>query len=266
MAQQQRESHLAGLIARGAGLVDPEHPPQELPITVHEGRVSGILEPAEVERVKAFIQKLGEHQDDLYEVDVLSVPTTTELASAWAESEGLEPLRAGWWRIPQVMGPDMDRKLRGARSETNVFAVSRTRTARATQKVGVRKLVVETIVSDQLPRGADGERVRYTAIPGLVEQGLIVEVRPGLEQEAEGSRYRTVFLRIRAARVKSIESVAYPGSRSDEAIIQIPEWFPIADQIAAPALTDGEGVLVVMDLPGVPDRKIAVRIKVRRLN
>ncbi len=265
-AQQQRESHIAGLIARGAGLVDPEHAPQELPISVHEGRVSGILEPAEVERVQAFIEKLGKHQDDLYEVDVLSVPTTVERANAWAASEGLDPLRSGWWRVPQSMGPDMDRKLRSARSETNVFALARTRTARATQKVGIRKLVVETIVSDQLPRGADGERVRYTAIPGLVEQGLIVEVRPGLEQKTEGSSLRTVFLRIRAARLRSIESVAYPGSRSDEAIIQIPEWFPIADEIAAPALTDGEGVLVLVDLPGVPERKIVVRIKLRKLN
>ena len=93
-----------------------------------------------------------------------------------------------------------------------------------------------------------------------MEEGLIVEVRPGLEKDG----LRVVTVRARAAKLKSIEDKVYPNATVD-AVIQLPEWFALSDLDDGPYLASGEAILLPLDLPGSDGRKIVVMVAIKKV-
>jgi hypothetical protein len=112
----------------------------------------------------------------------------------------------------------------------------------------------------RVTRSADG-RQRYRFLPGVAEEGLVLEVRPGLEEDGR----TVVTARARAARLKAIESVRPEGVEQKAAAVQVPSYHPVSDRSTGSPLNDREALLLVLDVPAVKGRVIAVKITVKRV-
>ena len=258
-----RDQYLAQLIATGAGLSDPARPPEIWPVTVQRGRLSGVLSPSETTQIKRFLERLHAHENDLYEIDVVAAVVPRESAQAWGEEEGLTKDKEDWWILDRDAARRLDARLREAASPESLFTVDERVPARATQRIGLTNLSAKTVVRDlnvhPTPRGEP----RYTPVLGLVEEGLIVEVRPGLR--IEPGLARPVSIGVRAARLEKLERMAYPGAKIPEATIVMPTWHPTVDVLGAPILTDEQATLIRTPYPGDPSRRILVKVQVRKV-
>lgn len=263
VAREARARHLQDLIARGANLIGPDEPWENAPIDVSGADVVGSVEPEELAQLTAFLDTLRAHENDVYEIDIRSVVVTRERFAEWIQSTGARPDEQNESQF--VLDADatraMDQLMRASAGESSLFAFARTINARATQRVGARKLTVETIVRDQQIRVRDGENGPYTAVPGVVEQGLIVEVRPRLETTPG---FRALSVRARAARLQDIERVPFPHPQAKGATVDMPRWYPLVEASGAPTLSDRESVLLRLPLPGAPTRLIVVKIAARK--
>ncbi|MDJ0975253.1 MAG: hypothetical protein QNJ98_12385 [Planctomycetota bacterium] len=264
IARQARARHLQDLIARGAQLIGPDEPWENAPIDVSGDDVVGSVDPEELAKLTAFLRTLREHEDVVYEIDVRSVVVTRERFAEWIQRAGVraDEQNENQFVLDANATQVIDPLMRAAAGEASLFALDRTINARATQRVGARKLTVETIVRDQQIRTGNGGEGTYTAVPGVAEQGLIVEVRPRLERTPG---YRAISVRARAARLQDIERVPFPHPQAEGATIDMPRWYPLVEASGAPTLSDDQSVLLRLPMPGAPTRLIVVKIAARKV-
>lgn len=263
-ARAARYGHLQDVIARGAGLIESSEPSGNAPFIVSGGDVVGSLEPEELTRIEAFLKGLRSHENDVYEIDVVSAVATRERFAEWVELSGAKPSDqdSDLYVLDVGTAAQIDRLVREAAADPSLFTVARTVNARATQRVGVRKLSVESIVRDQHVRPGESKPQPYTAVPGVVEQGLIIEVRPRL---ARTPGYRAVSVRVRAARIQDVERVPFPHPGAEGAGVDLARWYPLSEFSGAPTVSDAESLLVRMPMPGATDRLIVVKIATRKV-
>jgi hypothetical protein len=257
---EDRATFLAQLVAEQAGLWRPGGV-EANPVTVREGSAYARVPAEAQERVAAAVQRLAAQENGLYEVDILATETTEDRARVWSQLPGVQKVGDGRYLLDARAVGALDGQMRANEDGTSAFAARATLLARATQKVALKQLRTRTIVEDLRPRrNADGT-VRFVPHSGRAEEGLIVEVRPGLE---EASR-RLVRVRMRAARISGIESVPVGETSPPGAAVQVPQWFPLRDLSAAGLLGDGEAILLLLQSPDATGRALALKVGTRRL-
>jgi hypothetical protein len=142
------------------------------------------------------------------------------------------------------------------------FALDSAQTARVTQQVVVRRLHTRGITRQvRVLRGAADEPARLVPVPGLAEEGLVLQVRAGPDEDGR----RVTTLRVRAAQLRAIESVPVPGIEPRRASVDVPRWHPLRDRSAAAPLADGEPLWVRVDHPSEAGRVLLVRVVTTRL-
>ncbi|MEZ6009079.1 MAG: hypothetical protein R3F05_15120 [Planctomycetota bacterium] len=139
--------------------------------------------------------------------------------------------------------------------------------ARATQGVVLRHLEERSIVRDVDTIVEDG-RTRLVPRRDRVAQGVVVDVRPGLEDE---SGMRDVAVRVRGARWESIERVPVPGGGATAGLtLDVVRWLPgtsgvVADRAETDVLADGQALLLVVPKPGSSEDVLATLVRVRKV-
>jgi hypothetical protein len=256
-----RASVLARLLAEEAGVWTPAAT-EPNPIVVREGSAYARVAPDAQERIAAAAQLLAAAESAYYAVDVVATEGTLDRVRTWTQMPGVTRLiegQEGRYVVDDRSAASLDQAMRTNEDAASPFAARAALQARSTQKVAMRQLRLSTFVEDARPRrNADGT-LRYVPVSGRAEEGLVVEVEPRWERDGR----RLVHVRARAARLASIDSVSRGGAEG--ASVQNPTWHPTSDVSAGAPLADGDGVLLVLQAPGAPQRAIAVKVSVRRV-
>lgn len=257
--REAREKHLAVLLTEMAGLRG-RATEGRLPVVVHDTRATATLGPDEHQRLAAAVARLRTHENDLYRVDVLSAVVPRAQLQAWLDRPGVRAFDGGTWTLDAAAAAAVDRELR-PRAGAELYGVQRQFLARATQLVSHARVTARTITRDLHVRVLGDGVQRYTPIPGLAEEGLLVEVRPDLDQDGR----RFLYARARVARLRAIERRPYPKAAQPAAVYDVPVWFDgthpgHSRRTAADIVDDSQALLLPLDLPGTPDQVVLVKV------
>lgn len=266
--REARERYLARLLARMAQLMPDEGPaPARLPVAVHQGAAVATLEPEEHARLARAVTRLRDHEADLYVVEVLGAAVPDATASAWGSLEGAKRSPAGALRLPADAANLVAEALTASTSGDALDRLDERTLARATQAVVLRHLEERSIVRDVDTIEEDG-RTRLVPRRDRVAQGVVVEVRPGLEDD---SGLRDVAVRVRSARWEAIERVPVPGGGATAGLtLDVVRWLPgtsgvLADRAETDVLADGQALLLVVPKPGSTGDVLATLVRVRKV-
>lgn len=262
-----RRAHLALLLGEMAG-VEGVAPGEEPPVIVGEQHATANLSSEEHVRLQQAVQRLRSQENALYAVDIRSALVPTATWTTWSAAEGVTVNDRGTYQASGVGRQDLERHLDDLVAEGGLFASRRTLLARATQQVAHLSVRARAITKDLRVRLLDHNRQRYSAIPGSAEEGLIVEVRPGIEQP--DLRLRSVTVRVRAARLERIDSRPYPRATQAAARYDVPVWYAGSDgafsqRADAEILDDRKALFLALPLPGQPEQTIVVEVAVRKV-
>jgi hypothetical protein len=263
--REARERQLAAVLTQMAGL-GGRLEGNTLPVNVHDTRASATLPPEDHARLAEAVRQLRLRDNDLYAVDVLSTVVPRARLEGWLAVEGAKRLDGGAWRLEPPAVETLDRQMRAHRSPFGLFVTSRRLFARATQLVAHVAIRTLSLTKDLRVRTLDEGVRRYAPVPGVAEEGLIVEVRPDIDNAG----VRAVYVRARAARLKSIEPRPYPGAPKGGAQYDVPMWFETSQgshaRLTVPEILDDRtAVLLPLELPGEPEQAVAVLVAIRKL-
>lgn len=270
-AREARDRYLGRLLARMARLV-PEDAvfPAQSPVVVHDGAAVATLEPNEQLRLARAVARLRSHEDDLYRVHVESAVVPAEEASAWATWPDVVRAPAGALRLPAEAAARVRAALAAAGEPGGLERIADSTLARPTQQVALRHLEERSVVRDVETREEDGRRRRVPLLD-RVAQGLVVEVRPGVEDE---QGLRDVFVRVRTARWAGIEHRPLPGAADAAAdagvFVDVVRWIrepqgAAADRADTDVLGDASALLLTVPRPGAEGQVVAVWVQVVRV-
>ncbi|MGE0193746.1 MAG: hypothetical protein AB7T63_17110 [Planctomycetota bacterium] len=266
--REARERYLARLLARLAQLLPEGGPaPARLPVAVHQGAAVATLEPSEHARLARAVTRLRERENDLYAIEVLAAAVPDAVAASWASLEGARRSPAGALRLPSEAAATVAAALSASTTGDNLDRLDDRTLARATQAVVLRHVEERSIVRDVDTLEQDG-RTRLIPRRDRVAQGLVVEVRPGLEDE---SGMRDVAVRVRSARWASIERVPVPGGGAAAGLTQdVVRWLQgaggvVSDRAETDVLADGQALVLVVAKPGSSEDVIATLVRVRKV-
>jgi tetratricopeptide (TPR) repeat protein len=268
--RRQRNLILADVLMRLAG-VDPESPGGRDAVVVQDHKAVGLLSPEDHIHLQQGLQRLRSHENDLYQITVLSAVVGAERWQGWTEAKGATRNGAGDVLLRGQALQRIQAEMATLAARPGLFQTRRTLLARATQQVAHVALASRGITKDLAMRRLASGRVRYTPIPGTAEEGLVVEVRPMLERHlAAGSSVRSVRVRARAAKLKAIESHPYPGAQEKAEVYDVPSWYPgnepgLSERRDAEILDDDGALLVPLAMPGSEGQRIVVYLRVRLL-
>lgn len=250
-----RNDYLASVLVKLARLEKEDRDA----LSVADGRCAATLTKEQHVRVDRATRALRAHEADLYRVEA----NWQELSSAdwtrWVASPGVTSAGPGVFRV----APGTETPLDEIEDVGRLFAGSDSMLARATQRVGIRRLQERTIVRDiRIVPMDDGVRLVPEVAP--VHQGVVIEARPGLDREG----VRSVQIRVRSARWEGIERRAHPGT--DAAGIEVPVWKrsqgdALADRVVSEIVGDDDVIVLGLPVPGDAARILGVRIQVRKI-
>jgi hypothetical protein len=202
------------------------------------------------------------------------VEAGAELADAWAAREGVrllpdasaDPATAGLagtaFLVPAELVLLLDAELARLERLPSLYTLVGRHAARATQQIVLRRLATQSITRQmRVARSALDGKQRFVPVPGMAEEGLIVQVRPWLEAEGR----RMVSVRARAARLDVVERVPLKGVEAPGLLVDVPRWHPFQDKKTATLLADGEALLLRLPIPEHPTRALLVRVITRKL-
>jgi tetratricopeptide (TPR) repeat protein len=261
VARRARDEYLATLLALRARVLAPGG---TNPVTVHEGLMSATLGVKEQVLLGEAAEFLASQETALYEVDALAVEADRALADAWTQRDGVNALAGGsGWLVPASLAAALNAELEARRlTAPSAYALRVRQIVRATQQVALRQLTVYGITRQmRVARSAKTGEQRLVPLPGLAEEGLVIQVRPGLEED--GRRMLTV--RARAARIRSFDRVPLKGVEAREVAMEVPLWHPHQDRSSAASMTDGEVLLLRLALPEDPTRALLISVSTRKL-
>lgn len=254
-----RHRYLVGWIGEQARVEGEEGNP----LRIEQDRVSAELIPRQHDAVSRAVYRLRRHENELYKIEIRSAPTSRSELATLLELTGVDPGGTDVWVVQRGALATIEQRLE-ANTSSNLFSHQGMLMARATQQVAFRGLQMKTIVRDQQIRDLGQGRKRYTPVMGTVEEGLVVEVRPGIDESGR----REISARVRAAAIESIGRTPYPGAGDTGAIVELPRWrvgSPDGLSIAR-RLSDEEGLLMAVPLPGGrPGDRISVLVRVSRV-
>lgn len=264
-----RDRNLANLLVQMTNL-DTSAPGGEGAVVVQDHRVIASLDPDQHIRLQQAVMRLRSHENDLYSLTVLSAVVPLTRWRAWTTSEGVKRNVRGNFLAEGAARTEIEAVLKPLIERGGPFNERRMLLARATQQVAHSKFTARAITKDLDVRLLDHGRQRYTPVPGLAEEGLLIELRPGIEMTQSGLGLRTVRVRARAARLQRVESRAYPNATQDAALYDVPVWFPGTDGASsqrrdAEILDDKTALLLPLDLPGASEELIVILIAAKKL-
>ncbi len=255
--REYRNDYLEDILARRAGI---DLAPDILSVT--DNTLTATLGKVEHAELQKQIDALMAHENDLFEIHVTSVIAAQDRLTDWTSLEGVEATENGSFLADERASVELRRRI-GSAADDSLYATDIKLPVRATQQVVHQNLRVRQITKDIYIRSVDEKTKRYTPVYGVAEEGLLVEIRPGLTDE---NGFRPVRVRARAAKLAGIETKSYPGVPIKEAAIQLPRWHRVSDFSDGQQMKDGESLLLPIDMPGVSDgRKIVVMVTVRQV-
>lgn len=259
VARRARDGYLAALLARRARLQPAEAAEA---IVVRDGLASVRAGAAERVRLEEAAMFLAAQESALVAVDALCVEADAALADAWSRREGVVALDGGRAAlVPAALAGALDLALQPRLREPTLFTLSQRQVTRATQQLVLRRLATQgTTRQMRVVRGVGDGAARFVPVPGLAEEGLVLQVRP----ELDDGGHRVVTVRARAARLRTIESLPLkdvPAGLS----VDVPRWHPVEDRSVAAALADDDALLLRLAVPGDPAKVLLVRVRTRRI-
>lgn len=260
LAREARETALASLLATRARLLVAG---AANPVRVREGRAEARLPAAEHVRLGEAAAWLGSQAGTLLEVEARAYDVPRAAAEAVLGREGVTALPGGeaWLMLPAML-PAADAELARAGDATSLFALRSLQVARSTQQVVARQLASRSITRQvRVLRGQPGEAQRVLSLPGLAEEGLVVQVRPGPDEEGR----RVTVVRVRAARLRGVEAVPVGGLEAQGVAVDVPRWHPLRERAATAPLADSEPLWLRLEHPSDPGRVLVVRVATRRV-
>ncbi len=260
VARQARDEYLAGLLAGRARLLTPHGPN---PVSVHEGLAQAVAGAREHVLLAAAVAWLAAQENALYDLDLRAFEVVREASEPFTQRAGVTPLPVGEaWVVPAAQVGQLDAELTRAQVAPSRFALSARQAARATQQVVQRRLQSHSITRQvRVARSAKDQQQRLVPVTGLAEEGLILQLRPGAEEDGR----RVTTLRVRAASLRAIESVPLRGVELPGVAVDVPRWHPLQDRSVAAALADGEALVLRLPCPSDPTHVLLVRVVTRRL-
>ncbi|MFM8979625.1 MAG: hypothetical protein ACKOSS_04085 [Planctomycetia bacterium] len=259
LAREARDMALATLLATRARLLAGS---EANPVRVREGRAAARLPASDHLRLAAAAAWLEAQAGTLLEVETRAYDVPRAAAEAVLAREGLTALPGGeaWLMLPAMLAA-ADAELAAAADAASLFTLRSTQVARATQQVVARQLASRGITRQvRVLRGREGEAQRVLAVPGLAEEGLVVQVRPAPDEEGR----RVTVVRVRAARLRAVESVPVGGLEPQGVSVDVPRWHPLRERASAAPLADGEPLWLRLEHPSDATRVLLVRVVTRR--
>ena len=232
-------------------------------MAVREGLASATLGDEEQVRLGRAAAELRAQETTLFEVDAISTEVPAALAEAWARREGLTALPGGAaFVVPAALVKALDADLLRTDPTTGLFGIVLRQAVRATQQVVLRRLASHGITRQmRVARSANSDAQRFVPVPGIAEEGLVLQVRPGVEEDGG----RVVAVRARAARLKGLDPVPLPDVSVPGLAVDVPRWYPVQDRSAGTLLRDGDALLLRLAAPDAPQNVLLVRVLTRRL-
>ncbi len=263
-----RDDNLANILMQLAG-IDAAGPGAADSVVVQDHLVHATMSRDSHIRLQQAVQRLRSHENDLYQVLVQSAEISNTLWKKWTAIEGVQPNSEGNFRIQGAARKAIEAEMGAVMKRPGMFNTRRVQPARATQMVTHIHLRSHHITKDLYRRLLDHGKERFTAIPGVAEEGLVVEVRPKVEFEQGGMGARRVRVRARAARLKAIEQRTYPKTKLASAIYDVPVWYTGTKSTHSEAgddeILDNDTLLMLpLIYPGAPDRRIVIIVGVRK--
>ncbi len=266
--QRLRDGNLANILLRLAG-IDAEGPGAAHAIVVQDHLVHGTLSHKDQIRLQRAVQRLRSHENDLYEVSVQTADVPAVLWKQWTELEGMERNARGHMRVRDAARAAFEKELDAAAKGAGLFNTKRSQPARATQQITHMQIRSRTITKDLRRRVLEGGRERFTAVPGVAEEGIIVEVRPHVEIEGNAGGLRMVHMRAQVARLDRIEKRLFPKTKVATALYDVPLWHAgtegtHSETVDAEILDDETLLVMALVEPGAPERRVIIALGVRK--
>ena len=265
----RRGRYLGKLISSMAGLTRTGDDPEAPPVLVDNHRATGVLSPEEHARVRTAIERFRDHERDLYRVSVRSTLVTRAQFDGLMVQPDIREIAGGAWLVESTARSRVQRFMGQSRAAASLYSAQNTLLARATQQVALRSLRERAVMRDVYVRGgkADKTQPRYEPVHGAMEEGLVVEVRPGLQRD----KTRPVAIRARATRLHSVQVQPHPLLNDAKAVIEVPRWHRAADNrpwtevVVEPTLADDNGALFALSVPGDSSVVVAIYVHVVRI-
>ncbi|MFV1959241.1 MAG: hypothetical protein ACC662_07490, partial [Planctomycetota bacterium] len=260
VARKARERYLANRLGIAwSGLAEPGKPS---PVEVLGSMATASLPAGGHARLLAAVHRLRAQETALYDIDVVTAEVAHEMLAEWLRVSAAQAFTHGTWLITSPAGERaLDQRMRSRSASGGLYTLQARLLARATQRVGAENLRVLNIVEDiRLWRNRDGV-MRYNPVPGRAEEGLIVLVRPELE---EGGR-RLVLVDARAARLKALERIRLPDVELPAARVTAARYHPVTSRSIAAPLGDDEAVLLSVPAPEGAGRVIVVKVRTQKV-
>ncbi len=263
-----RDRYLERLLTRIARLASEDGASEgRMPVSVHEGTVAATLESPEHVRLARAVARLRDRERDLYAIDVSTVVVPQEVAARWQTLEGVRRAPAGALRLGAEAAASVASDFGRVGEGDALDRMARASLAFATQQVVVRNVQEHNVVRDVEISTGEGAA---PPLPRLdrVAQGVLVEVRPGLE---DATGVRDVAVRVRAARWDAIERRSVPGLDDTSPLrLDLVRWHRVGGAVASEradtdVVSDDDALLVTVPRPGLSDRLLAVLVRVRRV-
>lgn len=257
-AERARSEYLAERLGVSWGrLVSPGEPS---PVHVHGETATARVPPRLHQSLQAAVQRLRTAEGSLYRVDVITVETEEAEKGGWLQATEARHLMPGSYVIPDPeRALQLDRLMRQHEGLPSLYSMQTSLLARATQRVAAKHLHTETILQDVRDVGTPGEQPRFIPVYGTAEEGIIVLVRPELDDD-EGRRL--VIVDARAAHIQSIETLGGADGRPE---IQVPRHAPPQQRLAPATLADGQAIFLTLPAPERTGRVICVKVSVTKV-
>ena len=227
-------------------------------LSVAQGRCVATLTPEQHVRLARAARDLRRHEARLYQVEAVWREMPAADWIRWQQTAGVSPAESGAIR----MGADTPTPLDDIQDEGRLFVGRASTLARATQRVALRRLQERTIVRDVRAIQAPSGTTRLLPESDLIHQGLVFEVRPGLEREG----VRAVYVRARSARWERVDSRPHP--LHPQTAIDVPFWHravdqPRADRSISEIVGDNDVLLIELPVPGDVRKRLIVKLRLR---
>ncbi len=263
--REARSRYLARLLARMANLETPN--PGDVPVSIEDGKAVATLHAAEHTRLSRAAARVRACESDLYRIEIESAVLPRTTTEAWSTLRGAMRARGGGLRLLAPVAKQVREAIQAARKGPGLFDASEQLFAHPTQLVAMRRLVERTLVRDVQVREVRGKQVLLPEL-GRVAQGLIVEVRPNLEDTEQA--LRTVDVRARAARWRDIVRSPHPSDPEGAIEVSVPAWAqgnagPASEDTASDVLSDDGALVLLMPVPDADHQRIAVWVQVRKV-